>query len=596
MTSMARPTSRIALVVLVACALAALAATALVRPSPAAAAGPPAVSGLVSPTHPVSSAWYANSDPSFSWRGVSATPPVAGYSYVLDQDPITEPDTVADLAAFSFAPKRDAAISRYPTALAVADFDRDGKLDLAVLNSDAGSVTILFGKGNGAFGRRRLTRVTKGSDSIAVADLNRDGKPDLVIDREGTVSVLLGNGNGSFRATHSYRVGTFSGTLAIADVNRDHHPDIVASFRDMVKVLLGNGNGTFGAAHSSVVDANGSVYSLAFGDLNGDGRTDLVAGSVEGANQLVGALSVLLGKGDGSFKAAVTHTTGELIPQKLAVTDVNRDGKADLLVGDYADGVDYGDPAYCAVDVCLGKGTGSFSPAVQYVVGPQGQFGPSGFKVADVNRDGEADLLVTTGAGLYVLLGNGDGSFQPAAAFGTMSRPGGPAAVGDFNHDGKPDLAVAGGFGNTVSVFLNRSNAASYHGLADGVWYFHVRAVDTSAVGGLTAARVVRIDTQRPSTQAPNAASVKTGAIAYLTFEVNDPSPSAGWCTVHIVVKNGHGVVLHRHTSGHAHSGVLYQTGFRCGFAKGTYRFYVYATDAAGNTQGNVAWDRLVVK
>ena len=94
----------------------------------------------------------------------------------------------------------------------------------------------------------------------------------------------------------------------------------------------------------------------------------------------------------------------------------------------------------------------------------------------------------------------------------------------------------------------------------------------------------------------PVASSVRTGAIAHLSYEVDDPPPSAGWCTVHIVVKNALGVVLHRHTSGRVHRGVLYQTAFHCDFAKGSYRFFVYATDAAGNRQSNVAWNRLIVK
>jgi hypothetical protein len=159
------------------------------------------------------------------------------------------------------------------------------------------------------------------------------------------------------------------------------------------------------------------------------------------------------------------------------------------------------------------------------------------------------------------------------------------AGEGDFNHDGKPDVAIAGASGDTVSVFLSRSTAAAYHGLADGVWYFHVRAVNTGAVGGPTATRAVRIDTQRPSTQAPSPAGVQSGGIAHLTYEVSDPPPCAGWCAVRIEVKNGHGAVLHTHTSGHAHSGVLYQASFRCRLPRGVYRFYVYATDAAGNKQ-----------
>ena len=85
---------------------------------------------------------------------------------------------------------------------------------------------------------------------------------------------------------------------------------------------------------------------------------------------------MLLGKGNGSFKAAVTHTTGEFDPGAPALSDVNHDGKLDLLVGGPVDGVDYGDPSYCAVDVCLGKGNGSFSPGVQYVVGPRASSAP----------------------------------------------------------------------------------------------------------------------------------------------------------------------------------------------------------------------------
>jgi len=124
--------------------------------------------------------------------------------------------------------------------------------------------------------------------------------------------------------------------------------------------------------------------------------------------------------------------------------------------------------------------------------------------------------------------------------------------------------------------------------------YFHVRAVDTQR-SRWPDRRTGRAHRHPAALDAgAQCGSVKEGAIAYLTFEVNGPVTSAGWCTVHIVVKNGPRCRPAPPHLRHAHSGVLYQTGFRCGFAK-VYRFYVYATDAAGNTQGNVAWDRLVV-
>jgi hypothetical protein len=592
------------------CALAALAPAALPQTA-AALADPPSISGLVSPTHPVASAWYSDRNPVFSWRGAVATSAIAGYAYVLDQSPTTVPGTTVDLPPFSFAAKRVSSIGARPSALAVGDFNRDGKLDLAVLH--AGSVTILFGKGNGSFGRRRSFAVPKDAISMAVADLNRDGRPDLVIgsyagsDQPVTITVLLGNGNGTFEMGRHYSLGKATGAawdvipLAIADVNGDGRPDVVTSWGLRMFVLLGRGDGTLGPAHAFVADAHGAngdgaILSLALHDLNGDGRLDVVAGGLEGVNLPNGILSVLLGRGNGSFRAARTQSTGELLPFGLAVRDVNHDGKPDLLVADYADGADYGGPSYGAAVVFLGKGNGSFAQDVQYVVGPPGQYIPTALKVADFNRDGNADLLVSTRGGLYVLLGNGDGTVQGPVQFaGAVGA--GPVAVGDFNRDGKPDVAAAGGAeGDKVSILLNRSTAAAYHGLADGVWYFHVRAVNTGAVGGPTATRAVRIDTQRPSTQAPSPAGVQSGGIAHLTYEVSDPPPCAGWCAVRIEVKNGHGAVLHTHTSGHAHSGVLYQASFRCRLPRGVYRFYVYATDAAGNKQSNVASNQLVVK
>jgi hypothetical protein len=338
------------------------------------------VSGLISPNHPVQSAWYANPNPTFSWRGEVATPAIAGYSYLLDQNPTTVPDTTVDLAPLSFAPPRDSAIGTSTSDTVVGapgDFNRDGKLDLAVLNGHANSVLILLGKGNGTFRAPRAIRVGPRMISVAVGDLNRDGKLDLVISSHAsgkptTISVLLGNGNGTFQAPRSYSLGNAASAyntapVVLADLNGDGRLDVVTSWGPRIFVLLGRGDGTLGPAHSfsAGVAGNNAVLSLALRDLNGDGRLDAVAGVLQGVNSPGGFLSVLMGKGNGTFKAATTTSTGELQPWSVALTDLNRDGKPDLLVANYEDGADYGNTPYCAVDVSLGNGDGTFSQPVQ---------------------------------------------------------------------------------------------------------------------------------------------------------------------------------------------------------------------------------------
>jgi hypothetical protein len=384
-------------------------------------------------------------------------------------------DKLPDAAPASFVLTRNFAIHSYPDALAVGDFNRDGNQDLAVLNGEAASVTLLFGRGNGDFGPRGDVRVPQNADSLGVADLNRDGKLDLIVGveasqgKQGTISVRLGHGDGTFAARRTYGLGYGAGTrrvaaLAIVDLNRDRRLDILTASGDRVRVLLGRGDGTFGARHAYVADAGGSITSFALGDLNGDGVKDVVAGSQEGVNQPTGALSVLLGRGNGALRAARTHATGFLIPDKLAAADLNRDGKRDLLSANTADVLDYdGGPNYCALVVSLGRGDSTFAQVAEYDFGSQG---PSAFKVFDFNGDGDADLLVASVEGMYLLRGNGDGSFQAPVEFDATKRPGGAlVAVADFDRDGKPELAVAGAGGDTLSIWSWRT-AAQADGLA----------------------------------------------------------------------------------------------------------------------------------
>jgi len=214
-------------------------------------------------------------------------------------------------------------------------------------------VGVLLGNGDGTF--QPVVIYGSGAQnavSIAVADVNSDGKPDVVVTNNcvtstcdaSAVGVLLGNGDGTFQAAVDYPSGGLSpSSVVVGDVNGDGKPDLlVGNFylgngnysRGSVGLLLGNGDGTFQGPVS--FDSGGEyAYGVALGDINGDGKLDLlVANFCADSTCASGGVSVFLGKGDGSFQPVVTYGSGGLNSYSVAVGDVNADGKPDLLIGD----------------------------------------------------------------------------------------------------------------------------------------------------------------------------------------------------------------------------------------------------------------------
>jgi hypothetical protein len=348
------------------------------------------------------------------------------------------------LSAVSFGPPLFYLASVGETggnAVAVGDFNNDGKLDLAVTSPLSTSLEVLLGNGDGTF-RTAPSPGQFPSASLAVGDFNGDGKLDLVTANtlNNSVSVLLGNGDGTFQAPVNY---TVSGpqSVAVGDFDGRHYAnglpilDLVVAGGSTVSVLMGNGDGTFQGAQNFATGGT-SAQSVAIGDFDGrhyaDGRPILdlaVANAGDGVHSC--GVSVLLGNGDGTFQPAQVFAAG--IPSfAVAVADLNGDGKPDLALANGLSGV----------HVLLGNGDGTFGVAQEVDPNPNRFVGQ--LAVGDFNGDGKPDLVAVNEQFTGVLMGNGDGTFGVVQFFGPQDDIPGQVAVGDFNGDGKPDLARMG--------------------------------------------------------------------------------------------------------------------------------------------------------
>ena len=365
-------------------------------------------------------------------------------------------------AAFSTAPGVGGA-----TSVAVGDFNGDGNLDLAVTNSYSGTVSILLGDGAGNFTTFSGSMVSVGSGttsnpfSIAVGDFNSDGNLDLAVANfgDGTVSILLGDGTGFFHPapTPIVTVGRGPYSIAVGDFTGDGVLDLaVANSGDnTVSILVNDGTGKFSPAATPTVAVGVSPLSVVVGDFLGNGKFDLAVVNSCGTDSLCsapGTVSILLGDGTGNFTPATTLPVG-YSPYSVAVGDFNGDGVLDLAVANSCGNDPLCNNSPGTVSILLGDGTGSFSSAATspVTVGVN----PRSVAVGDFNGDGSLDLTVVNfnDNTVTILKGDGTGNFAPAT---TTPVPVGvnptSVAVGDFNGDGNPDLAVANFDDGTVTV------------------------------------------------------------------------------------------------------------------------------------------------
>ncbi len=337
------------------------------------------------------------------------------------------------------------------SAVVAADFNGDGIMDFAVARSDTGalgSVSILLGSKNGLYSEAPGSPITVGSKPVALAvgDFDRNGKPDLVTANYGSdsLTVLLGNGDGTFTLGNggtavtvtSPSVQTRPTGIAVGDFNGDGNPDLAVTFQGTQSVIIffGDGRGTFRNSGPFCVGgtqlvanictgASPGPAAIVTGDFNRDGRPDLAV-----ANQQSGTVTVLLGDVGSLFKQAadlcvsptVTCPSATLQPRALVLGDFNLDGRPDLAVASTDNCPTSATLGAVSVLLMLGNGDGTFSAPRNFCVGNS----PSAIVTADFNNDGYPDLAVTNA---------GDGTISTLMGRETPTRD---ITAGLFGQDG----------------------------------------------------------------------------------------------------------------------------------------------------------------
>lgn len=463
----------------------------------------------------------------------------------------------------TFISRADYAAGKQPRGMVTGDFNADGAVDLCIANFGSDSITVLLGSGEGGTGAGTFpTRADYAVGiepwSLVTGHFNGDTAIDIGVTNfdSGSVSVLLGNTrggipDGTFAGQVSYSAGDWPTGLTTGDFNGDAITDFAATnlYSNTVSVMLGQGRGGTGDGTLAlpVTYGTGSApQHIESGDFNSDGVVDFVTANQD---QAVSGVSVLIGRGDGTFDEHLTYTFG--IGQgscNVATGDFNSDGITDLAS---SASTDIRSVSLLLGNGSLGTGDGTFAPPVEIHIGHW----PLGLAAGDFNGDGISDLAMADESAdvATVLLGNGsggigDGTFAVPIAFAVGLRPR-DLTASDLNGDGLVDLATAN-WAESTSVLLNLG--------------FRDVTAPTSRASG------------------PNGALSQPSPEFEVVYAASDTHlGSSGVAEIELYYQ--------RNGDGYRSYGIFGTSPIRFDTARtggdGTYDFYTVATDAAGNTE-----------
>jgi hypothetical protein len=325
-----------------------------------------------------------------------------------------------------------------------SDFDRDGWLDLAVVNEESGDLRVFKNRADGSGLYAPFLQPTTPIGHVASpnepGDFNNDGFPDATTANvaDNTVSILLGNGNGTFAPQQVVSVGGSPHGLAVLDADGDGDLDIATANTsgNNVSLILNNGNGVFGPATSFNSGGNGE-YSLGAGDMNNDGIDDLVVGTQ--SDQMI---HVMRGNGNGTFTLVSSRAAGGATWQ-LTLGDVNGDGNLDVATGNGGSGTGA---------ILRGNGDGTLAAAA--VVTPSGSIVAS--DLGDLDGDGDLDWVLSSfGAASWFVYKNRGGVMTQALVV-QAPKAASCSVLLDFDNDGDLDLGLVDEVADVV--FLMRNN------------------------------------------------------------------------------------------------------------------------------------------